>query len=505
MERAVVMLGWMLVAAAAVWLRFDDLAARPFHADEATGARIAAMRMESDGGKFDPKHYHGPLLGDLAIPICRARGENGWREMTKETLRLLPAGAGVLLVLTPLLWRRVFGDPAALMAGALLAVSPLLVYYSRMFIHEMLLALFGVLALAAMTRGPRPVAAGILIGLMYATKESFAISMIAWTGAAMLTAALVPGAWKRDAACAFAARWWRPVLTAGVLALAVAMFLYTGFLSHPRGAVDAVRTFFVYETVAGHDKPLLWYLELLAWPRKSGGVWWFETPVLILALAAFGTSFAGSGRLARHRHLVRFLAFSAAGHFAIYSLIAYKTPWLACLPWAHVCLLAGFALAAVPETARRWQVGAAVVAVVLLAVVPLMRQARMASGRLSSDERNPYAYVPTRRDVERLDEWISQMRAKAAPGTADTAAVVGSDYWPLPWYLRSFEKVGFWQEPPAGLEAMAFVFAMPGVSQETGGRLSESHVAVPRGLRAEVPLMVHVRRDIWDKWMEVEP
>jgi uncharacterized protein (TIGR03663 family) len=503
MERVAVMLGWMMVAAAAVWLRFDDLAERPFHADEATGARITAMRMETGGGKFDPKHYHGPLLGDLAIPLCRARGEDGWKGMSKGTLRLLPACAGVLLVCAPLFWRRVFGDPAALLAGAFLAVSPLLVYYSRMFIHEMLLALLGVLALAAMTRGPRPVAAGILIGLMYATKESFAISMIAWTGAALLTAALAPGVWKGEVVTGFALRWWRPFLTAAALAVAVAMVFYTGFLTYPRGAVDAVMTFFVYETVEGHDKPWFWYAELLAWPGKSGGVWWFGTPLVVLALAAFGWSFSNSGRLARQRDLVRFMAFSAAGHVAIYSVFAYKTPWLACLPWAHVCLLAGFSLAALPDR-RVWQWGA-VFAVGLLVCIPLWRQARMACGRLASDDRNPYAYVPTRRDVERLESWIQQLRAKAAPGSADTAAVVGNDYWPLPWYLRDFDQVGYWQEPPADLEKMAFVFAMPGAARETGARLADTHMGVPRGLRAEVPLMAHVRKDIWEKWMEVEP
>ncbi len=503
MERAAVVIGWMLVAVAAAWLRFDDLAARPFHADEATGARITAQRMESGGGKFDPKHYHGPVLGDLAIPICRARGEDGWKAMSKETLRLLPAGAGLLLVFAPLLWRRAFGDAAVMTAGMFIAVSPLLVYYSRMFIHEMPLTLFGVLALAAMTRGPRPVTGGILIGLMYATKESFAISMIAWTGAALLTAASVPGAWKRETVLGFAARWRRPLLTAGSLSLAVAFLFYTGFFRHPGGAVDAVRTFFVYETVEGHDKPFMWYLDLMAWPRKSGGMWWFETPLLILALAAYAGTFFGTGKLAGQRHLVRFLAYSAAGHFVIYSLIAYKTPWLACLPWAHVCLLAGFAVAAAPDARpiARW---AAVAALVLLVAAPLTRQARMACGRLASDERNPYAYVPTRRDVERLEEWTGRLRAMAEPGSADTAAVVGRDYWPLPWYLRGFERIGFWPQPPAEIGTMAFVFAMPEVSGETGGLLQESHVALPRGLRAEVPMIVHVRKDIWDRWMEVE-
>ena len=68
MQRAIVILCWMLVIATGIFLRFDDLSSRPFHADEATGARITAKRMEKDGGTFDPKHYHGPLLADLAMP-----------------------------------------------------------------------------------------------------------------------------------------------------------------------------------------------------------------------------------------------------------------------------------------------------------------------------------------------------------------------------------------------------------------------------------------------------
>ena len=39
------------------------------------------------------------------------------------------------------------GDYGAALSAALLATSPLLVYYSRMYIHESWLALFGLLGL----------------------------------------------------------------------------------------------------------------------------------------------------------------------------------------------------------------------------------------------------------------------------------------------------------------------------------------------------------------------
>ena len=110
MKRGGIIFCWICVIVTAGFLRFDELGKRPMHADEARGASIAARRMNEGGVRFDPTHYHGPLLGDLALPVCRLRGETGWREMTKTTLRIVPALAGVLLVGLPLLWRRRCGD-----------------------------------------------------------------------------------------------------------------------------------------------------------------------------------------------------------------------------------------------------------------------------------------------------------------------------------------------------------------------------------------------------------
>ena len=155
-KRIVIIACWIGVLAAGAALRFDELSSRPILFDEATGARIMARRMEASGAyRFDPTHFHGPLLSSLSIPINRLRGEATWRELTKGTLRLLPAVAGTLIVLVPLLWRRPWGDGPMLLAAAFLATSPLLVYYSRMFIHEILLVLFGLLALTALFSKPK--------------------------------------------------------------------------------------------------------------------------------------------------------------------------------------------------------------------------------------------------------------------------------------------------------------------------------------------------------------
>ena len=485
-----------------------------------------------------------------------------------------------------------------LLAAALLATSPLLVYYSRMFIHEMLLALCGMAALLALTRNirwgesPFPAEAtgfhtalfrhlrwvvpGILVGLMFATKESFAISIIAWSAAAALVllenlicfsihrstgssvAAMVllenPKLFDRKTLVSV----WRQYRLPAAIALAAAAITAGGFYTdgfrHPQGAIDAVRTFFVYETVPGHDKPADYYLRLLALPQKAAGVWWYGTPVVVLALIAYLSTFRRDPQAMRGRAIIRFIAYSALGHFLIYSLIAYKTPWLACLPWAQVCLLAGFALT---EFARQgfharslplvafiavlvaggqhlmihsnpWpgntELAAGSLLVILLigtvycprlvlrsvlvvlagaCLVTQFYQSRHAiAARYASDERNPLAYVPTRPDIEKAAKWLDQLRQVAPGGTLEPIYVVGTDYWPLPWYLRPFGKIGYWSDPPQNMAHQPLVIAMPEAEDDVMRALEKSHMFLPRGLRANVQIDLFVRNDIWELWRE---
>jgi uncharacterized protein (TIGR03663 family) len=500
MKTATLIVCWISVVTLGAWLRFDQLSRRPFHADEATGAKITSLRMESGDYRFDPVHYHGPLLSGLAIPILKLRGESGWREMTKQSTRLLPATAGALLLLVPLLWRRRLGDGPVLLAAALLATSPLLVYYSRMFIHEMLLALFGLLALTSLARAPRGILPGLWVGLMFATKETFAISILSWTGAGMLlawenrkslTQATLMAAWQEYRV---------PAATSILTALAVSAFFYTDGFRQPSGAIDAIKTFFVYETVAGHDKPAGYYGKLLALPFTSAGFWWFGSTVTLLAACAYAFTF---GKSHPFRAQIRFLAYSAVGHFLIYSLFSYKTPWLACLPWAHVCLLAGCAVAGLGL--QRPAVRVALVTLTLATLASQFIQARRASGRLEADDRNPFAYVPTRRDVEALETWLDTLRQLHPPAALEPVAVIGSDYWPLPWYLRKFDAVGYWASPPETLTTMPLVFSMPEKNDPVSVLLADTHVAIPRGLRTGGPLHLYLRNDVWERWMNSQP
>ena len=332
-------------------------------------------------------------------------------------------------------------------------------------------------------------AGGFFIALMFATKASFAISLLSWgfsAGACWLF-------WLKRDRRQSPRKYLKPAFVLLSTSLIVSGVFYTDGLHHPQGIVDALKTYYMYETSPGHDKGYGYFLHLLVWPKAAVGIWWTEGIILILALAACIIAMRKDPRSLA----VRFIAISFLAHVLIYSLISYKTPWLMLLPWAHACLLAGAAFSGffVIQPLARITIG-------LLCLGGLFYQTTQslaASGRFSSDARNPYAYVPTTKDPEKIKAWLEQL-AELDNVELSPVAVCGKDYWPLPWYLRKVETVGYWPTPNETFTDYAVVFALPSEVAGCDALLALSHVKIPRGLRADLPLTLYLRNDIWDLW-----
>lgn len=501
-RRIFIGIAWIAVMALALWLRIDDLEARPIHADEATGAYFLAQRLENSGYRFDPTHFHGPLLSLSSTPIAKIFGQHYWQELSLGTLRLGPVLAGLLMTLTPLLWLRRIGPGAALGAGALLASSPLLVYYNRMYIHESWLAFYGMLTAAAIyevierpTRN-RALVAGLAAGLMFATKSTVAISLLAWSVAGGLCWLLLRSSSARiETAPAFSA-YLKPALWFALALLVTGTLFYTNGFRQMAGIVDAIRTYFVYETTSGHDKSIGYYFELLVWPKQMLGRWWSEAGVILLGLLACLSVIWRKER----RAIIAFMGVSVLLHLAIYSLIGYKTPWLMSLPWALACLLAGcvfFRNGTDSSQARSLLLYASFGLILLYQ----SHQSIQANGRLANHPDNPYAYVPTSKNMTQLPEWLGKLEAIQG-GDLGMIAVVGRGYWPLPWYLRGFGPVGYWPEAPEGLNQFPLVFSMPENTPACREVLEQTHTQLPRSLRHNVPLNLFLKNDIWKAWTE---
>lgn len=497
-QSRLIWIGWIVIVALALWLRINDLEGRPIHADEATGARILAQKLESQSYRFDPQHFHGPLLSVVSAPIAVIRNENSWTELSLLTLRISPVIAGMLTVLAPLLWLRRFGGATTLAAAALLASSPLLVYYNRMFIHESWLLLFGILTLASLHRlahKPSWFSAsltGLCIGLMFAAKETFAISIIAWAiaGTALL---LINGRPDRSDCRT------PTILFAAIAAIAFATssFFYSDGFRNWLGVLDSVKTFFVYEITQGHEKPAGYYLHTLFWPKQALGIWWTEICILLLAAAALmRVVFQRS-----HNSLHLFLALATLVHFVIYSWIDYKTPWLMLLPWGHACLLAGLAFN--KSQSLHPTLKTAFVGFLISTTIFQTHQSLHATGRYANDERNPYAYVPTSRNAEGIAYWLQQLNTMKDAPPLHPIAVIGKNYWPLPWYLREFESIGYWNEPHPELSKLPIIIAMPEQVSRCDALWKTSHQKFPKTLRTNVPVMLYLRKDIWNQWIHI--
>lgn len=502
----------MIVLAAFVlggWLRFDGLENKPMHADEATGARLLANFLDSGEIGFDPTHFHGPAQSLLAAPLARAFGQSSWEQLEAGTLRLLPALAGTLILLTPFFFRRVFDPSGICSAALLLASSPLLVYYSRMFIHETLFALANLLCIAAAYRYVRSQNIltacffGLSVGAMAVIRETFAITLIGWACAAAIVLC------ERGAWLAVRCRWriYSGHLASAVMValLCIALF-YTDFLRAPAGFFDFFKTFFVYEVTAGHKKPLDYYLSLLLTPEQTLGRWWTEAGVFILALIGYAATWgrltkkAGFGK--EKAALVRCLFYAILVQLLIYSLISYKTPWLMVSVWSQAALAAAFGMQALYCLSR----GRALreVTLTLLFVLLIAFQTNQSVGaahRFHSDERTPYAYVPTSPDVERLSAWLTPISAGESAFREEPAFVVGRQYWPLPWYLRDFERVGYVDQVPPNASRVPLLLIVLTPNAPEFHALTESHEIFYRGLRHEVMVAVLVRKDIWAAYL----
>ncbi len=499
-QRLFIYIAWLGITLLSLVLRLHELEQRPIHADEATGARILSRQLAGQDYTFNPQHFHGPLLSRTSVPIARAHRENSWAALSKSSLRLGPVIAGTLLVLTPLLWRRQLGSFGALAAATLLASSPLLVYYNRMYIHESLLTLFTMLGCAAVFRlSEHPckrmgIIAGLCIGLMFATKETFVISILSWLPA------LACAHWiqsrssgKPSISYACLRAYLLPVALLTLTAVLTASYFYSNGFRTPQGIVDAVRTYFVYETTAGHEKGFDYYYTLLLWPKQLLGIWWCEAVVGVFAVIA------GIRACLKRSHLsvVCFFAVATIAHWAIYSSISYKTPWLMLVPWAHACMLGGFAFSGIHELKPHTRI--ALILLLLGGVAYQTQQSLHAVGRAANDSRNPYAYVPTSQDAEELEIWLGKL---ATANTLEPLAIVGQAYWPLPWHLRQFKTIGYWPTPPKDLQTFPLVFAMPAQTPVCRTRLEDTHIELPRTLRANVPITLYLRNDIWEQWQQ---
>src|SRR5271169_2985875 len=177
--------GVVLLLGVGLGLRVPRLMLRPFHNDEGVGAMNFRSLYVNHNYKYNPDEFHGPTLAYLTLPAAGLQGGGDFNDFTEATYRSVTVAFGIALILLLLLLAKDFARAQTLWAAAFIAISPAMVFYSRYYIHEMVLVFFTAWSFICIWRYTNSgraawaVAGGIGLGLMAATKETFVFALAA--------------------------------------------------------------------------------------------------------------------------------------------------------------------------------------------------------------------------------------------------------------------------------------------------------------------------------------
>jgi uncharacterized protein (TIGR03663 family) len=409
--------------------------------------------------------------------------------------------------------RRRLGSVAALAAGLLLAVSPGAVYLSRYFIHETLFVFFTVGIVVAGLRfyeNRNPgylMLASVSAAMLFATKETAMISagvlIIAFVVMHLYvrfyrqTVGLkgVPrkgsSGWRTDFQD-FVEAIGGPVQLAIWIALAVLVFLtvnvvfYSSFFKNWKGIQDALKTFDFW-TKTGKRDHVKRFLTYLFWLKNQ------EMSLLFL-----GTVGAAISVLKPKNTFALFSSLWAFGLLIAYCLVPYKTPWLALNFIVPLAIVAGYAIQAIWEMDRR-QVR--LLAVIMLAAIGWSVYQTVDLNFFNydnDDEYYVYVYAHTKRGTTKLVEEIENLAKQSGQGKQIGITIVSPDYWPLPWYLRDFPRVGYYGQMTPSTEPI--IIASEKQKAEIEATFGDQYALVSSGtpsgsydLRPGVSLLLYAR------------
>ena len=493
------------------------------HTDEAVHAIKFGSLLEENYYRYDPIEYHGPTLNYLTLIPAWLSSAHKLTQVNETTLRIVPVFFGMLLILGLLLLVDGLRGPAVLLAALVTTISPAMVYYSRYYIQEMLLVSF---TFGAIVSGYRyfknqriiwAISAGLFLGLMHATKETCIIAF-----ASMMIALLLTMFFQTPKKEPFFNRLPKMkighISTVVVTALIVSVLFYSSFSTNPKGILDSVFTYKTYLNRAGqnlwHIHPWYYYFKLIIFSKQSGTPVWTEMIIVLLSIIGFIFSMSRKQVLKSDKNLSRFIAFYTLVMIIAYSAIPYKTPWSMLGFYHGMILLAGIGAAYLLESISNRLLLSIYVLIIAVSSGHLIFQTILSNYKYEADPSNPYVYAHTGKDVFIITKKIKDIAQAHPDGENMFVEVIcpKGDYWPLPWYLRSFPNVGWWNEVDYSQRAAAVIIASPSVEDDVLIKLyelpppGEKNLYLPLfdryiELRPQIEIRGYVEKDLWDSFV----
>ncbi len=508
----------------ACFYRLPDLGLRPMHTDEAILATKFADMVKAGRFNYDPRDYHGPVLHFLTYVYGNIAGWKGADTLTAENFRQVPAVLGVLLVLVTALFSKGLGRMATAFAMLMLAVSPLQVFFSRYYIMEVPFELELALFMAACWRYSKSenpfwiLVAGVMLGMLHATKETFVINLAAmflgWLGAQFLS----EGFTDRNRSLFLSlgrdrhlVRW--PWIWVALVGIVVSVMLFSGFFRFWDDVPESVTTYLSYlgrSGGAGHAKSWHYYLGELLY-TKDYYTW---TEIAVVALAGVGVFYTFTGRFQREEERKAFLVFLSIYVFAslaAYSIIPYKTPWTLMSVEYALILLAGVGAQHLFGIfkGRVWRSACTIGMIAVIyhlcaqAMFSIHDPHTLPDGTSPPNLRGPYVYSHTTTTALKLMQKIRDL-AEFQKGEFSAQVINVDSGWPMPWYLRDIKNIGYQTEVPEKLDASVIVVDTTMATAALSKIDGKEYDAEPYGLRQGVNVMLMVKKSVLEAFTKAK-
>jgi uncharacterized protein (TIGR03663 family) len=265
----------------------------------------------------------------------------------------------------------------------------------------------------------------------------------------------------------------------------VSVLFFSSFFTYSEGVAGAFKAYAFWTKTGTGDHTQNGLMAYAKWLLK------LESPILLLS--AVGTLIAFVK--ARHRFAM-FAGLWALGLFLAYTIIPYKTPWLALSFILPMCVVAGYGVNEMLKSRDSALKGIAAL-LAAMSVGILGYQTWDLNFKRYDDDSMPYVYAHTRRGFLDLMRQIEHYAEKSGRGREATVEIVSPDYWPMPWYTREFPAANYHGRiVPANAAEM--IVAKKGEQDAEIRRQYAAHYksAGEYQLRPGVELTLLVRRDL---------
>jgi uncharacterized protein (TIGR03663 family) len=333
---------------------------------------------------------------------------------------------------------------------------------------------------------------GAFLGLMISTKETWIIFVTAMILSLFLTF---------GGKTIIKALNLRNLFIMLLSAIFIFILFYSSFFKNPEGIWDALLSYnnYVHRAASNdiHIHPWFYYLKLLLFFKHDLPHFWSEGLMVVLAAVGIILIIRKHTESAVDTLFIKFIAFFTVILITIFSMIPYKTPWnlLGFMP--GLAILSAFAIIELHAIWPKNKTGYIFVSLIIFGLMHLLWQSILLNYRYPASPANPYVYAHPTLDVFTIKETVEQVVSSHPEGHDLHIQVIApdNDYWPLPWYFRCYNRVGWWGHiPDEELPASVIILA----AEEEPALITWLYEKPPPGKR-------NLYLPLFDEYIELRP